>query len=170
MPRDLSFRIQQGEQLRDFSRALRELEDGREIAKRMRRELRQAGRPMVPAVRAAVLALPSKGQNARRGRPSTRAQVARATALRVRASGRTPGVSIWVNPKRMPEGKRNIPAYMEGIRPFHRWRHPTFGDWEKAVQQPATPYFYRAVRPYEDGVAEAGDRVLSWVAEQIANR
>jgi len=170
MARDLQFRIQQGRELRDLSRRLRGLEDGREIAGRLRRELRRAARPMVPAVRAAVLALPSQGQNARRGRDSLRRSIARATQLQVQTSGTRPGVRVWVNPRRMPEGQANLPAYMEGIRPFHRWRHPVYGDEDTWVTQPSRPFFYRAVRPLEDGVAEAGARVMDEIAREIEGR
>ena len=170
MARDLQFRIQQGQQFRDLSRRLREMEDGKEIAKRLRRELRRAARPMVPAVRAAVLATPSRGDNARRGRDSLRRSIARATQLQVKTSGSRPGVRVWINPRRMPEGQHNLPAYMEGIKPFDRWRHPVYGDENTWVTQEARPFFYRAIRPYEDGVVEAGDRVLREIAREIEVR
>lgn len=170
MARDLQFRIEEGEQLAELIRALKDLEDGKEIAKRLRRGLREAARPMVPAVRQAVLALPSSGLNARRGRQSLRRSVAKATALRVRTSGKRPGVVVWVNPRRMPAGQRNLPAYMEGLRPFHRWRHPVYGDEDTWVTQAPTPYFYRAIRPHEDRVADAGREVIRGIADEIANR
>jgi hypothetical protein len=170
MPRDLQFRIEDGQALREMIRDLRELEDGRELAKRLRRGLRQAAKPMVPAVRRSVLALPSRGLNARRGRDSLRRSVAKATQIRAKTSGSRPYVAVWVNPKRMPEGQANLPAYLEGIRPFQRWRHPVYGDGDTWVTQPPKPYFYRAIRPLEDGVAEEGRRVMNEIAAEIAGR
>jgi len=167
---ELEVRVQQGQDIRRLLARLRELEDGKEIRKRLRRELKESAKPMVPAVQRAVLALPSKGQSARAGRPSLRARVARATQIRVRASGTRPGVTVWINPRRMPEGQKNLPAYMEGIRPFHRWRHPVFGDEDVFVQQPPKPFFYRAVRPLQDEVSRAGTRIINDIQREIEGR
>lgn len=171
MARDLRFRIEDGQALRQMMRDLRELENGKEIAKRLRRGLRKAAKPMVPAVRRSVLALPSRGENAARERDSLRRSIAKATQVRVKTAGARPHVAVWVNPKRMPEGQENLPAYLEGLRPFHRWRHPVYkreGRNTAWVTQPPKPYFYRAIRPLEDGVAEEGRRVMNEIATEIA--
>jgi len=173
MARDVSFRIEDGQVLRGMMRDLRELENGKEIAKKLRRGLRKAGKPMVPAVRRSVLALPSQGENARRGRDSLRKSVAKATQLRVKTAGTRPHAAVWVNPKRMPEGMANLPTYLEGLRPFHRWRHPVYqqdGQNTAWVTQPPKPYFYRAIRPLEDQVAEEGRQVMNEIAAEIAGR
>lgn len=156
LERDL-LRVQGAEQLRRLSRDLRQLEDGREIRKDLVRNLKAVANEVVRAERAAVLALPSKGENARRGRRPLRRRFASATQARVRPSGRDAGVSVLINPKRMPEGQHNLPAYWNRERGYERLRHPVFGDEDTWVQQPVHPWFYETARPYE---AEAPRRLI----------
>lgn len=170
MARDLQLRIENGEALRRLARDFRRLEDGKELRKRLRRELKDAGDRIVKAEQRAVRRLPSKGQSARAGRRSLRASTARATQLRIRTSGRRAGAVVWVNPRRMPAGQQNLPAYMEGVRPFQRWRHPVFGDRDAWVTQAPKPWFYRAARPHERDAEQAAARVIGAIATEIANR
>lgn len=147
-------------------RALRGLEDGKELRKAMRRNIAQAAKPMVPALRAKVRGLPSRGESARRGRPGLRASTAKATRLQVQMSGRFAGVTVRVDPKKMPAGMRNLPAYMEGEAPFARWRKPTFGRDPWSTQSP-TPYFYGIARRYEQPVREAVAESIETIQRQI---
>lgn len=132
----------------------------------LRRELIVVGRQGAAAVRASVRATPSMGQSARRGRPSLRGKIAKATEAKVRNSKR-PGVIVWVNPGRMPGGEETLPAYYDGtLKP---WRHRTFGSWsgKKAVVQQPHPYFNRAINPIAGQLADAGDKVLDRIADKI---
>ena len=168
MSPSLQIRVQGGDDLRRLTRQLRGLEDGKKVRAEMRRALKAvADDRMVPAVRAAALAIPSKRESARRGRRSLRRSIARATQTRVRMAGPRAGVLVWVNPKRMPPGQQNLPAYMEGLRPFQRWRKPLFGDTEHWYTQRPHPYFYRAVRPHEDDTARRMTRIIDGVADKI---
>jgi hypothetical protein len=155
-------------ELRRLAADLRRLEDGREVSRRLREELARVEQPTVRAVRASIRAIPSKDQSAARGRRSLRSKMAAATEGKVRTT-RRPGLIVWVNPKRMPPGEGNLPGYMDGARPFHRWRHPTFGSWsgKRAVTQRAHPYFDRAVRSVPERVDRAGARVIDRVARDI---
>lgn len=168
MSRDLEFRVEGGAELRRLARELRDLEDGKEILKQLRKDLKKiANERMVPAVKQAALSIPSKGQSSRRGRRSLRTSIARATQARVRSAGRSAGVTIWVSPRRMPEGQHNLPAYMEGMRPFQRWRHPRFGDTDHWYTQRAHPYFYKTIRPLEGDAQDAALRAVDAVANRI---
>ena len=170
MTRNLQLRIENGERLRTLAREFRGQGDGKELRKRLRKELKGTGTRIVKAEKHAVRALPSKGQSARRGRPSLRATTARATQLRIRTSGPRAGVTVWVNPKRMGPGRANLPAYMEGVRPFQRWRHPVFGDADTWVTQRPRPWFYRTAARYEDDAQRGAARVIDSIAREIESR
>jgi hypothetical protein len=169
MAADLQLSIENGERLRALVRDLRRWEDGKELRKRLRRELKGTGGRIVRAEKAAVRALPSKGQNARLGRPSTRREIARATQLRIRTNGPRAGVMVWVNPKRMPPGKGAVPGFMEGIRPYQRWRHPVFGR-DAWTTQRAHPWFYRTAGRYGGEAQRAAERVIDGIAREIESR
>ena len=168
MAATLQLSIENGERLRALAREFRSREDGKQLRKELRKELKGTGTRILKAEKAAVRALPSKGQNARAGRPSTRRQVARATQLRIRMSGPRTGVMVWVNPGRMPAGKGSVPGYMEGVRPYQRWRHPVFGR-DAWTTQRATPWFYRTAGRYGGEAQRAAARAIDRFADRIEN-
>ena len=154
------FEIRGGEDLRRISKELRRMDD-REVKRRFTRELRASAKPLVPKVRASILAIPSKSN----GRTGLRKAMARATKLTVRTTGRDAGVSIRVDGRKMPPGKGALPAYMEGTKP--RWRHPVFGNRGVYVEQRSHPYFYRIVRPYGRRARSAIDKVARGISRDI---
>lgn len=171
MPSDRLVRVEGAERIRALARTFREYEDGRELRRRLRVELKRSATRIQQAEQAAVMALPSKGESARRGRPSLRRSIARATQIRVRTSGaRNAGVLVWVNPRRMPPGQGALPAYMEGLRPYHRWRHPVFGNSDVWVQQQARPWFYRTAARYELSAQRDAARAIDSIADEIESR
>lgn len=161
MPGARLITISGARQVRELAEDLRRDRD-RETNDRLRRELADVARPVAAAVRASVRATPSKGQTARMGRRSLRSKIARATEAKVRTT-RRPTVLVWVNPAAMPPGEGNLPGYLDGRKPFTRWRHKTFGHrpW---VTQAAHPYFDRATRQ----AAPAAERATARVADQIS--
>lgn len=165
MPTSSLLRTQGAEQLRALSKDLRRAEEGKEIRREMVRELKSTAGELVQYEKQVVLSMPSKGENARRGRRGLRRRFATATQARVRASGDNAGVSVLVNPKRMPAGQQNLPAYMNAEPGYERLRHPVFGT-DAWVQQPPWPWFYAAARPFE-GVAQ---RRLIAVLDKYADR
>jgi hypothetical protein len=169
MAATLQLAIENGDRLRDLVRETRRLEDGKVLRTQLRKELRRTGGRLLKEEKRAVRALPSKGQNARRGLPSTRRQVARATQLRVRTAGARAGVVVWVNPKKMPAGKQSVPGYMEGVRPYQRWRHPVFGRDTWVTQRP-TPWFYSTASRYGGEAQRAAVRAIDRYAREIESR
>ena len=145
-----------------FVKDLRKLEGGREIVKKLTKEIRTEARPALKAVRQKIMVMPSKGENARRGRPSLRRTVSRATIMSVR-SGRAATITIKTDPKKMPSGLKGIPPYIEGEG---RHRHPTFGH-EPWVNQPPVPFFYGTLRPHEPRVQAAGGRVITEIKKEL---
>lgn len=152
-----------GVSLRTVARRLREADKVQ--AAEFRRNLRAAAAPMVPAVRAAIAALPSKQEGPRAG--ELRAAMSKATKLYIRTSGRLTGVVVMVDGSKMPSGQRSLPAYEEGTKP--RWRHPTFGHdpWKDQVPH---PYFYRTVAPYGEAARVAIAKAMHTTEEWIAGR
>ncbi|WP_018658457.1 hypothetical protein [Actinomadura flavalba] len=154
------------EQLRRLARDLRKIEGGKEIRQQMVREMKDAARQLAAAEKTAVLALPSRGENARRGRRSLRRAMATATVAQVRSSGDRAGVNVRINPKRMPPGQHNLPAYLNDEPGFGRLRHPVFGT-DTWVQQAPTPWFYATAAPYERVTQQRLLAILDGVAAQI---
>lgn len=129
--------------LRALSRDLRSAADGKARRKTTMRELKGALNPLVADVRGAIMRIPSRGESARRGRRPLRAELSRSVSKQVRLSGRKAGVSVFMNPRKMPHGKKAIPQYMEAVPGYTRWRHPVYGPRgsEPYVSQSAHPYF-----------------------------
>jgi hypothetical protein len=158
-----------GDDLRKLTKDLRKHADGKRLAKELRTELRKTAKPFVPAVRRAIATLPSKGENARRGRVTLRKRLQKATALRVTTGGRAAGVSIIVSGKKMPDRQGSLPSYVEGTNRRRQWRHPLFGDAERWYAQSAHPFFFKAVRPAEEEAARAAQSVVERIAREVEN-
>jgi hypothetical protein len=138
MTSDLGLR--HGEDLVRVVRKLKALDDKKVLAQ-FRAELRIAGKPLVPAVRASIRRIPSKRPYSAAG---LRGQMSKATNMQVKTTGRQASVIIRVDGRKMPAKAKAVQSYMEGVKP--RWRHPVFGNREVWVQQPAQPYFFAVMR------------------------
>ncbi|MFC5187135.1 hypothetical protein [Actinomadura harenae] len=171
MPSDQLLRIENGQRLRELARTFRQLEDGKVLRKALRAELKRTAVQLQRAEQKAVTALPSKAQNARLARMALRRRVSRATQIRIRMAGPRTGVMVWVNPRRMPAGQGNLPAYLEGLRPFSRWRHPVFGRaTDRWVTQRPHPWFYRTAYRYEGQAQRAAAQAINRLADEIESR
>lgn len=146
------------EQLRNLARDLRKAGDeGKGLRKDLRRGIRKAAVPMRDGVQRAALAIPAPG-----GRHSgLRAEIARAVRIQILLS-RQPAVRVLVNGSAMPEGKRALPAYMDGGK--KRWRHPVFGNRHAWVSQTPHPYFWRGIEPH---IKDARAAVLAAVERTV---
>ena len=153
-------RLHTGRDLARISRELRRMDDA-EIKRRFRRELRAAGAPMVPAVRASIAAIPVKGTS---GSTGLRRRLQRATRLMVRTSGRQAGVRVIVDPKRMPDHQKSLPQMMEGVRP---WRHPVYGNREVWRSQESHAYFFPVVDRMGAASRVAANRVIKSIERDI---
>lgn len=95
--------------LRDADKVLR---------KELRKALTEASDPVVGAVREAIQASPSKHDGTLRG------EVARTVSASVGTSGSQVTLAIVSRGSKMPEGKGNLPSYLNDDK---RWKHPVFG-------------------------------------------
>ncbi|MGZ0231110.1 hypothetical protein [Streptomyces sp. CPS1] len=153
--------LRTGKDLARISRELREM-NNRELKKRFGKELRQAAKPMVPAVRAAIRQIPSKRPYSADG---LRGNLSRATRLEVRTTGKDAGVRIRVDGRKMPDKARSLQAYMEGLK--RPWRHPVFGH-DVWVKQDPRPYFFKTVRPLGLASRVKVNRAIDRVAKDIS--
>lgn len=153
--------VRHGKDLAQITRELRKMDD-KELLKRFRKELRSAARPLVPAVRASIRAIPSSRRYTAAG---LRGQLSKATTLEVKTGGKQAAVILRVDGRKMRSHSKAVQAYMEGTKP--RWRHPVFGNREVWVQQPASPYFYKVMRTAGTKARSAVGRVLDQVSKDI---
>lgn len=135
--------------------------------KRIKRELIGPLRDAERAVKLKVLSLPSKGLSARRGQETLRHKIYNAIKTNVDTSPQYTGAFIWVDAYSMPSGEENLPAYMERVRKYTRWRKPVFGNREVWATQKAHPYFFRTLRPFEVETADVADDLLKKMKRDV---
>lgn len=150
-----------GKDLKTIGKELRG-QDNKAIRSRFRRELRAAAKPMVPAVRSSIAAIPVKGTS---GSTGLRRRLSKAVTLRVKTVGRNAQVSILMSTAKMPDHQKALPAYMEGTK--SPWRHPLFGNDDDWKEQPAHPYFFPVVRKLGPASKVAVNKVVHDIERKI---
>jgi len=146
-----------------FVKNLRASAEGKIVLRKLTKEFRRQGRPILNSVKQAALGTPSKGQNARRGRPSLRRSLSKAAVLQVKAP-KDAVMIVKIAGKKMPKGMAGLPPYIEGQNA--RLRHPTFGH-DPWVRQTPHPFFWGAVEPYRPRIAEGVNGVLNEIAKEL---
>jgi len=136
--------------------------DDKERLKRFRKDLRAAGRPLVPMVRASIRKIPSSRPYRADG---LRGQLSKATTLEVKTRGKQASAIVRVDGRKMKSRSKSVQAYMEGTKP--RWRHPVFGNREVWVQQPPHPYFYKVMNRAGPIARASVNRVMNQVSKDI---
>ena len=155
-------------ELRDLARALRAQEDGQARRKQLVKELRGAARPLVPAIRTAIKSLPSQGESKRRGRRPLKRSLSSSVTISVRLTGRSAGVSVFMNPRKLPDGQKSLAMYMEGVPGYLLLRHPLFGDREHWFAQGShAGYFTRSIAGAEQAAAHRVAGVIETTAREI---
>jgi len=145
---------------------MRGIEHRAEIRKRLARNIRQPGKEIQMAVRTAAIAIPSRGESVRRGKMPLGRRFARATSLQVKTSGDSAGVKLWLNPAKMPDGQKALPAYEEGET--GPWRHPGFGHTESEwFTQSPHPFFWPTVNPRLPAFYRAAEDAIDAAADEI---
>jgi hypothetical protein len=151
--------------LKAASKALRRHADGKRLRKELIAELKAAAAPSVPRVKAAWLAVPSQGWLST---PDLRRQLAAATWIQARLTGKQAGVSVRTDGRKMPTGLKAVPGYAEDVR-RRPWRHPVYGNRQVWVTQrpfPGRPFFTAAAVEEARGRRACNDAV-DRVFEQI---
>lgn len=153
-----------GKDIKRVAAELRKMDD-KEILKRFRKELRAAAAPMVPAVRQSIANIPVKGDvSAKDSATGLRKRLQKATRLMLRTGGKLAGIRVLVDPKKLPDHERSLPAMEEGLKP---WKHPVYGDRGVWVRQEPHPYFFKVVRKLGPASRIAVNRVIDGITKSI---
>lgn len=155
------------EELKKLQRDLRRYSRRGGWDAKIKEELKSPANDAERAVKAAIQRIPSKGQTARKGRRSLRASMVNAVKTNVDTSRDYTGAFVYVDAYSMPAGQENLPAYMERVRRYTRWRHMVWGVETAWVTQKAHPYFYRTLRPYESVAADVAEKVIDQVKREV---
>lgn len=158
----ISLSVEGAEQYRELAKRLKANgPKGKQLRKKLRGKIADAGRPVVDEVRTAVRGLNvtshgggtaqrrafnvSRATTARAKRSAARRSaglrdsVAAATRLQITAKG----VRISVNSSRLPLDQKNLPRHLDSAK---GWRHPVFGNTSNWVSQKGGPYFGATIR------------------------
>lgn len=159
MPVILTLSPRSRKDLQLISKRIRKAGDGRNIRKKMTRQLRKALQPTVQKVKAEAKQLPSRGV----GQNKLRQQIARATSLQVKTAGRNPVVGVRVARSRMNEPQRNLPKLTnQGV-----WRHPVFGGDVWVNQRSKKDWFDDTVRKDGPRIHREIGKVLDEIEGEI---
>ncbi|MCW2920028.1 MAG: hypothetical protein JWN52_8096 [Actinomycetia bacterium] len=158
--------IIRAEELTRLARDIKKASNAPELRKRLSKELRVAAKPLVPALRASIAQIPSKGRPARKGRAPLRRLLDRSVSVQVK-TGKWATVRVFMNPKKMPDGTKSLPGYFEGITGKGVLRHPVFGNRDVWASQLPRPYFARGVSGAEQDARAAIERVMEDIAKEI---
>lgn len=126
----------------------------------LRKQVREAGKPLVAAVRDEIDRIPSSGRHHRGVRAGLKAGT-RASILA--SSARTAGLRIVTTGNRLPAGKAPLVKAMNTTS----FRHPVFGTSEY-VAQAGRPYFATAILAHRDEVTRRVREAMDDAIDQLA--
>ena len=168
-------------QYRELAKKLRQA-GRKDLRKKLRKRIADAGKPVLDEVKAAVRNLPvtshggggkqrtafnvarasterAKAAAARRG-AGLRATIASATRLQITAKG----VRFAVNSNRFPAEQRTLPRHLDSQK---GWRHPVFGDRETWVHQRGRPYFAATIKKRAPAFRRAVLDAMDEIAKEL---
>ena len=148
----------------------------------MRKAIRNAGRPALADVKAAVLALEVRNvggggrteraefvasrartergrEKARRG-AGLRQTIAAAIGVKLTANG----IKIAVNGNRLPPKQRTLPMAIGARR---GWRHPVYGNRDVWVTQRGRPWFHPTLQKHAASFRRAIENVMDDIVKRI---
>lgn len=147
----------------------KELKDAgrKDLRTQLRREIKDAGKPVVADVKRAALAVDVSSSQGGTARPDKstglRARVAKATGLSITARG----IRIRVSGKKMGDQK-NLAKYLDAsLGRYTRWRHPVFGNRNNWVEQRGDPFFFATIRKHTRDFRAACSEAMDKVADEI---
>lgn len=155
---------------------------GKELRKNLRKQIAEAGKPVVDDVKQAVLSIPITshgGGGAQRRRYNVeRASTARAkraagrrnaglrrtiaSSVAVQQTGK--GIKIVARSAKLPPDQRNLPRHLDSPK---GWRHPVFGDTSRWVHQQGKPYFGATIRKHAPRFRRAVIKAMDETTSQI---
>lgn len=152
-------------ELRSLARSLQNAGRG-ELQARLRRNLREAGQPVISELRSAVMDVTVSSTKGGAGRPSysrdLRVKVAR--AIRLSVAYRGVRFNVQTQAIGIPKYGAALAKYLDGELPMYRnWRHPVFGKDVWTVQH-GQPWFFVTIRAnasrFEDACVDAVNEII----------
>jgi hypothetical protein len=145
--------------LRDLTRAINAHGDRKAIRRELSQGLRSAVKPLVPAIRRAILSTPGGARST-----GLRRDVARSVEMKVDLGVRSSriGVRVRLNPNRQGS-HAGLGEKLEGVTP---WRHPVFGH-DVWVTQTSHPFFLETIRPRRAAVLRDIERAMDGVSRKL---
>ena len=139
---------------------MRAEDDGKALSRDLVRELRAVAEPAMRAAQAAILSMGSKGKTV----PSLRTTVAQHTKVRVRTSGKHPGVAIRADKNGMPRGFKNAPKRLNSAK---GWRHQVFGTDTWVTQRGKPGWFDDTISAFKPAARKAAQEAMDNMARRI---
>lgn len=169
------------QEFRALARRLREA-GRKDLRKKLRKAIVDAGKPVLEEVRTTVRNLPVSGSrgggseqrrtfSVERASEKSRERVARrnaglraaiASATRLQITAR--GVRFYVNSASLPEDQRTLPRHLDSAK---GWRHPVFGDKNTWVHQQGKPYFGVVIKRHGPEFRKAIMKAMDDIAGEI---
>ncbi|GGM55474.1 hypothetical protein GCM10012275_28240 [Longimycelium tulufanense] len=144
-----------GKEFKTVVAAMKEID--KSLPKQLRRQLREAVKPLAEQARANVRAIPTHGDKT----TGLREKVARGVGIR------TSTRNLVRVTTRMPQ--KNMAVIPRGLDTESGWRHPVFGDKNVWVQQKTGGSWFREeIAEGRDEVAEELQEVLDNAAKTVA--
>ena len=174
-----SVRTEGGAQLKELQIRIKEAGD-KGMNRKFRKNIREAGRPAVLAVKAAAMevnvtsagpsATPRRGRRRARQSSGLRARVSRAVGI----SQTRKGIRIRVSARKVGEYGITLPRYLDAdLTRFKRWRSPIF--WSdlssapptRVKQQTGSPFFFVTIRKHRPGFRKAAFDVMNETGREL---
>lgn len=161
---EIDFAVGGAAHYREVARKLRQAARS-DLRKKLRDNIKDAGKPVVAAVRTAVAGVEVESSAGGVAPPDysrgLRDRIGRATKVSIRANG----ISIYVSGKQVDSKYGNTLA--QGMNASGRWRHPTFGrkPWQS---QRGSDFFESTIQRYANEFQQACIRAIDDVARDIA--
>jgi hypothetical protein len=152
--------------LQDLGRALRSVEDGKQLRKDLMKNLRTALKPAVDQAKSTIRSMPATG--VRHGGLSLRNEVAKKVTTEIRLSGRSAGARVRAKTTPNVRGFDTAPKRLNRAK---GWRHPLFKNRERWYSQIGIPGWFD--RPMQAGKSRYRKAVLDAMdntAREIARR
>lgn len=163
----VSLRVQGGMELRRLSADLKRAGRG-DLTRKMRRNIRNAARPVEADLRSAVMSVQVASSRHGLARPDTDTQLRQRIAAAIGTSITSKGVRIRVNANRVGDYGAALPKYLDAsIRGYTRWRHPVFGH-DVWVEQRGQPWFFNTINRHATDFRRAVLDALDDIARELA--
>ena len=155
-----SFRVEASE----FTTLMRDAKAfDRDLGLRMRREIRNAAKPIVADVKRKVLEDPPGGGRVTVG---TREAIARGVALKISTATKGGGVTVAASGRHLPtDRKAMLRAYNSDS-----FRHPVYGNRKRWVRQQGNPFFRSVIAEHGVQLRIAVQKALFEAAEALGRK